>query len=373
MTESTDLIEQTNKTLKNLNPEEFATALFQPFAERAVVCINALPDVGSYDITTKEGLAIAKAHLNAFKTLRIESDKERKTYKEPINKTAKALDGCHKTFLEGIAEYEARFANEVAAEKIRQEDIKAAKIRAIAEREAQVQANMDHIVQSPLNAISMKLQAAQDLYAELEVMVPTKDDFDNRDVEAEAALKETLPKLKEVIDGRIAQEKMAAEAEATRKESERKASIQAKINNLNSYLSKAVAERTSSGVQLLITELNNVDITEAEYAELKADAETAKANVLMSLENQLNLLTASEQAKAIQEDTTKIPDGDGIKPAIQAVANSPAHINANYQEAGNEVITPQRNEMVSVIAEHFTVHPEVAEQWLLDTFGVKAA
>lgn len=367
---NTDVVEQTNETLKTINPEQFAVAVFAQYntdADKAIAALDHLPE---YDIKTKDGMAIAKEQRKTFKELRIESDKDRKHYKAPVIETGKKIDEKYKDFLARIEEHEKRFDDEIKAEEKRLSDIKAEKMRMIAEREAEVNQRIEFITTAPLIAVNQSGDEAKALLEKIENLEITKADYDDRDVEAELAQKQTIPQLQQIIQGKEAQAKLKAEEDAKAADETRLNAIKAKISGIDQHLMDAMSAETQEALQKTIDKVQAIELGANEYQELLDQAAETKQRVLSMLARQKTLLPLEAEMQQ-----ASIPDGNGIKPepAITATTNTPTPSKVTYYDEGKALVAPERSEMLSVFSKQYNVHMDVAEQWLIAEFGVAAA
>jgi DNA repair exonuclease SbcCD ATPase subunit len=395
----TDQTQAATTALVTIDPESFVT---QVFAETNKSLETALTEATAavYDVKTKEGMEIAKHHRATLRTLRTSAEDLRKRAKAPILDAGKLLDTRYKEIEAKIVPVEDKIDDDIKVEERRIAEEKAAKIRAEEERKAQVQSAIDAITRRPLEAINMTADQVESLIEELSQKQPTKDEFDERHIEAEVAINSAIAQLKGMLEGKKAQETLAQQQEAQRAENERQQqeqgrinAIQAKIAAMRNVVMDAAECDASADVQKLIDQTEALEITEADYQEFTDEAKAAKERVLKALGNQLTAqknaesIAAAAKAEALSEEKSNQEE----KPSVSTETTQsvvPASVAAEFTTPANEPIQqaqkpsnvryfegirPSDTEIIDVVAEAFGTKPEVARQWLVDSFGMKAA
>lgn len=173
------------------------------------------------------------------------------------------------------------------------------------------------------------------------------------------------------INSKIAEEDARiAKAKQDAIEAERTAAIQAKVASLNDYLTKAVVERTSKGVQSLIDRLTNTQITKDEFHELFDEAQATKERVLFTLNAQLDLIKKAETAmpQAPVEEVQTI-EPTPILTAVNTVADNAMDLAPDVED----VEAPAFDEMVAVLADFYSAEPETVIKWLKGYMQIQQA
>lgn len=311
--------------LVTIDPQTYVTQAYESFQTRLAAAIESAKDV-AYVITTKEGMEVAKANRALFRDIRIGSNKKREECKAPILEIGKLLDSRYKEIEAQVTPHESRFDTDIKAEEKRLDDEKAAKIKAEAERKSALQKKIDDIKSAPLTAINMSAAdaiALRDLIAAIE---PIEAEFGERFVEAEIVIAASISQLTQMIEGKRAQEVIAAQQEALRIENDRLASIAAAEKKSADEKARqeqaAEAERIKAERAAIDRERAELaaqkkaidDHIAAEEAKARAKVEAeqrAAADAQAKIDESSRLVAeaeqrrASEERKAVLELTTK--------------------------------------------------------------------
>lgn len=382
--------------LVTLDPAAYVAQVYDPFKARLEAAIAASSGV-TYDITTTAGLDAAKKLRASFRDIRTQGENERKARKAPILEIGKLLDSKYDELKALVAPHEEKFDKDVKAEEQRREDEKAEKIRIEAERQAALDAKISHIKDAPLRAINMTAEDTLALIEELQQIVPTAEVYEDRHVEAEAALHAVIPSLQTLHQGKAAIERQQAEtaererqAQEQQKEQARIDAIKARIGTIKNYVLEAADCDKSADMETIIAkvEAENIDDT---FAEFKDEAKEAKEGTLNALRRQLKYIKLDEEesqqaeaakaapveevtiaapvaqpapaiAPAAQVVAARIPDGDGI-----VMARDPAHeltVPATQYFYGT---APDALDLVRAVAVAYKVDEPVALGWLQNT------
>jgi len=314
--ENTKVTKKVSAALKTIDPVEFVAAVFDPFAERLALAIKETANV-EFDITTTAGMELAKKCRATFRDIRIEADKERKFRKEPLLLIGKMLEAKNTDIENEAKPHEDKFDAVIKAEEARKEEVKAAIMREIAAKEAAINAAIDAIKNKPIEAIHLTAEKTQVMLDELMNHAIQDEFFGDRLVEAELLIDQTVQTLTQMIDGKKAQEQIAAQAMAAQAETTRVASIKDRINNIKTVLMDAMDVNHSSGFTQLINALNAVEINQENFAEFVAEAQAAKEATLKGLYRQFDAMVFAETqaAAAAEQKTTVIIGVDWAKNA----------------------------------------------------------
>lgn len=301
-----ELVEQSaqevaNTALKTIKPEQYVTAIYEPFNKRLAEAIKEVDGV-KYVITTAEGLKKAKECRSLFSAIRIEADKERKARKEPLLAIGKLLESGNNKIEEGVQPYEDRFDFEIKFEEKRKEDEKAELLRVEEKRKSELQAKLDLIKNVPTQALGFTSAQTQEAIDELSIIVPDEESYQERFVEAEIIIEQTIQILKGMLEGKLAQEQLAekqakekAEQEEANKDQLRIDAIKKKIQGIKDALVLAAEYDTPAQLVQLITQVGNVNLFEEEYQEFTAEAKKIKVIVLGALNRQYDAILAAIQ------------------------------------------------------------------------------
>lgn len=325
MSEST----QVATPLVTIDPPTYVKQTYESFEKRLEQAIAESKDV-TYTITTKEGMEVAKANRNVFKAIRIELEKKRAECKAPILEVGKLLDSRAKEIEAKVRPLEERFDADIKAEEKRIEDEKAAKIKAEAERNAQIQGRIDNIKSLPLKAMSMTSQGIQEYCIDaMNATIATAEIFGERFVEAEIAIAETTKQLNVMLEGKKAQEELAAQQEAQRIENERLAKIAAE--------EKAKAEAEAKAAQAaeaerLARERAELDKKFAELQAMQDSIDKAKAEEEAKAQAKAKAEQDAIVAKAKAEERARIEAEQKIQHDADVAAIKAQHIAAEERE-----------------------------------------
>jgi hypothetical protein len=365
--------------LVTIDPDTYVAQVYEPFETRLTNALVASKGV-TYVITTKEGMEVAKANRKLFRDIRIELEKKRVESKEPITKIGKLIDSRAKEITAKVEPEEARFDKDIKAEEQRIEDEKAAKIKAEAERNAQIQRDIDGIKNMPLSAMGMDSASIQLVIDGLAGMTPTAEQFGERFVEAEMTVKATVSQLTTMLEGKKAQEQLAAMQEAQRVAAE----AQAKIDAEEKAAAEAKArEEQAAQAAALKAQQEEIERQRAEMAaqqkainDRQAALEQAEADARAKLEAEAKA-KADAEASAQREADAVEARRKAVQLAEQARPNTPPEAKNGMAAVAQpaavsrmvpavSVSRPSDDEMIDVLALHFRVHESKVIEWMLD-------
>jgi hypothetical protein len=311
--------------LITIEPQAYVTAVYEPFEKAFHDAVVAYKDV-TYVITTKVGMETAKRARATFRDIRINGEKRRVERKAPIIEIGKLLDSRYKEIAALVAPYETRFDTDIQAEERRLEDDRAAKIKAEAERNSAIQIRIDEIKNAPLTALNQSAQCTQVVIDALSAIVPNKDVYGERFVEAEVAIKTSIDQLALMLSGKLAQEQLAAQQEAQRIENERLAEIAAK-EKLEAE-ARLCAEQAAEAERIK-TERAELD---RQRAELAKQQEAIDAHSLRIQEEE-----AKAKAKIEAEALAKSQAEDAAKKEAEAKDNEKAEADAKAKRIQDDL------------------------------------
>lgn len=311
--------------LVTLEPETYVAAVYEPFLERLNAALKETENV-KYDVTTTDGMAVAKKYRALFRDIRTQGETERKSRKAPILSIGKLLDSRYEELTTLIRPHETKFDDDIKAEEQRKENEKAERIRKEAERATEIQARLDSIKNKPLDAITLNVAGTEALIEELEKMpAPTKEQFDDRYVEAEIAIKVSLQALTGMLEGKRAAETLEAQRKAREAEEQRVAVIRHKIQTIKNTVLDAAEVDTSAEIQMLITKLSNAELIESDFDELFEEAKQAVVSTLAALKRHYDAMVfAEKQAEEVRRQAEEARRNAPAEPHFIGTAPVPS-------------------------------------------------
>ncbi|OGT02128.1 MAG: hypothetical protein A2143_00590 [Gallionellales bacterium RBG_16_57_15] len=347
-----------------IDPPTYVATVYEPFHARLSAAIEASNGV-KYEITTKGGMEVAKLHRAVFRDIRIEGEKARSARKAPILEIGKLLDSKYKEIAAQVEPHESRFDTDIKAEEKRLEDEKAAKIKDEAERASAIQTRIDNIKNLPLKALTLTSKGIQEYCIDaLTGIVPDAEHFGERFVEAEIAIKTSLEQLGGMLEGKKAQERLAAQQEAqakadaearAKREAEEQIAREAEAIRLKQEREQIERDRAELATQRQESEARQKALDDAEAA--------AKAKI-----------EAEARPKAEQEaaDLAEPKRKDEPVPVIVDVRPVDA-VNILAQPVDKAAVInhvhPSRAALIKVVAFEYGVELTEAEGWLCAAFA----
>lgn len=406
--------EVAQSALVTLQPKAYAATVYAPFKARLADAIQKSENV-AYDVKTPEGMTVAKEHRAIFRAIRIEGEKSRKSHKDPIIAIGKLLDSKYAEIEAAVTPHENKFDADIKAEEARREEEKAEKIRIEEEAKTAVQNRIDAFKNKPIELLNASIETIERAIADLSPIYPTKEEFGDRVIEAEYAIKVALDSMQSLLDGKRAQTQIATQqAEAAKAqqaelaEQSRVDGIKSKIQTIKNYIIDAADADLSSEIDLLIARLNNIEINADVFNELESDAQAAKDKAINALGRQRDSMADAEAAllakqkaaetiptvfiadnkKLEAERVAKAKQEEAYKPdmtldevmsialprneAAPEITGTELSIAANFKTRIQAM--PSVNDIVTCVSNHFMVSPMVAQEWLIDSdFGQKIA
>lgn len=369
----------TSTALVTLNPEQYVQETFAPFS---VALKQATTEVATitYDVTTKEGLELAKSCRKRFSSIRIDAEKIRKERKDPIIKIGKLLDAHYQAIEAEAIKHEQVHDEKIKAEEARLEAIKLEKIKAEEARKASIAKALATITDAPANAIGMKAEQVLEVLEQIKATEITNEVFGERDVEAENAKYKAIEALNQLYESKLAQETFAKQeqerqAEHAKAEAEAKRidAIKTKLLLLENSIAQAALLDTSIDVQLIIDNVNNTIIDDI-YGEFKAKAEETKQKVLTALQRTLKMVQQEEQsgksqteAQQVNEAKPQVVEREAVTLSSQDQVNQSQSSLTLFNTQFSQVFQPTADEIVSAVAKAWNVDKGTAHKWLCET------
>jgi colicin import membrane protein len=171
-----------------------------------------------YDVTTKEGMAAAKAGRNEIRGYRTALEAKRVEIKAPALERCRLIDAEAKRITAELEALEDPIAAQIKKEEDRIAAEKAAKEEALRRRVEEIQAKLQAMRELPMVSFGATSEQMQEYIAALEAQEITEEAFGDFMSDAENLKIATLATMKLNLNTKLTQE-----AEATRLKAEREA------------------------------------------------------------------------------------------------------------------------------------------------------
>lgn len=324
------------------------------------------------DISTKDGLAKAKADRVEIREVRYGVSAKAKSMKDPLNRLKKLIDGQADRIEARVLKIEGPIDEQIKAEEQRIEDEKA---RKKAEAEALRKARQDKIDamrNAPVALTGASAKTIGEALAEIKDREITLDEFGDQAGAASSAQVAAVAALTAMHAAAITQEaqaeelaKLRADAEARRKTEEAEAEKRRTAD--------AEAERKRKADEAEAQKRRDAEAA-AESARLRKQAEDERIarkksdDELAELRAKLAAMQAAQQPAAPVEAEDTPPPSVDEKPSEPATDDDPLDEAALANVAFSHMC-PARVRLVEAVAHYFSVSMDVAESWLVATFG----
>lgn len=356
-------------SLVTMDTKKYVTQVYAPFETDLKAAIKKFKSTKAIDVTTKDGMENAKELRRLFKGIRIAADNERKAQKAPILEIGKQIEERNNEFKAKIDPYETEVDNKIKAEEKRIEDEKLAKLEAEEKRISALNEKVSAIEKAPLEAINETSAQVRARIADLSIIVPTQELYEERYVEVEVMLEQTIASLTQIAEGKEAQEAQAkaseeANAERAKQEVEtnRVSAIKARIASIKEYLFTGMQCDNLEDLRALTTKVSALAINET-YEEFLAEAQTAKSAVLDTLTKTVEKMEKEEVAKPTVSNTqAETAVADIVKAKVNHSEQEVAPLSAN---------PPTVAQIVKVVADGFAISEKDALELLqeVDFYG----
>lgn len=203
-----------------LNPQQFATELFQPFLDQ-LASAKRKATREKYDITTKDGLAKAKELKATFVTIRTTADKTKAAAKRPIDESGKKILEHFNKLAEAAKAEEKKHADAIEAEEKRQADERQRKLDEERERVERLEAKVNAIRNVPELMKGSTSEGIAAVLREVQERDITKAEFEDYFEDAIIARDELVERLYQMIEQTRQAEEAARQAERDRQELDR--------------------------------------------------------------------------------------------------------------------------------------------------------
>jgi hypothetical protein len=386
--------EVANAALKTIDPTQFVEAVYSPFHARLANAIAETSDI-EYDITTTAGMEVAKKCRATFRDIRIEADKERAARKAPLLVIGKLLESKNTEIEVAVAPHEEKYDAQIKAEDKRKEDIKAEAMRIETLRLSALDAKVNIIKEKALAALNLNADDTQAMIVELQAIEATEENYQERYVEVELLLSNTIKTLEQLVVGKRATEQAAAqqaqlarEQQAQAAEKSRVDDIKTKIQAIKNYLFEGMECESSVQLNALIEKLDGIEVTEGDFAEFTTEAKEAQSKALQALHRHHATMFKAEEAAEVavetpinqsqiiapepakQEAMVDVVSGF-VNASVTAITGMDlstdkdltATVNTQYFKG----VTPSAAEIVCALAATWKVNEEIAHAWLVNT------
>jgi copper chaperone CopZ len=339
-----------------------------------------------YEITTTKGLDDAKTARAAIREPRYEVERIRKAAKAPILALGKRLDSEAARITAELEKIEGPIDTQIKAEEARKEVEKEAKVLAEIARVAEIQRLVDSIRNWPVNAAGKHSSLVNQMLQSATDYVITDADFAERTEEAKTILIASTAALQGIFQERLTHEAAQAQLEIDRQELARLRAEQADRDRLAKETqakadADAKAERDAEAArQAEANRLERERIAREEAAAKSIrDAETAKQNAILAAErkrladeqaetnraNEAERLRNAEAAAQIVADRERLEREQAALAEAQRPKPEPVHESQPFPRARPAMArTPDREEIIEVLAKHFAAHPDIVTYWL---------
>ncbi|MFA6315637.1 MAG: hypothetical protein WC648_04710 [Candidatus Paceibacterota bacterium] len=354
-----------------IDPKEFVAQSYQSFTESLDAAIIKAPSL-TYEISTTKGMEVAKEGRAMFRDIRIALEKKRASAKAPILEIGKLLDSRAKEIAQIIEPFEEKFDSDIKAEEARKEAEKAANAKAESDRQDNLQRAIDHIRNAPTRAASLGVVEIENIIKDLKAIAfeITKGHFQERTEEANFVMAETMTALESLLEGKKAQEQLAAQVEAQRIENERVAkelsAKQAEEEDRQRETLKAEAERQRAQAAELDKQRAELaaqqKIIDDHRAKIQAEEE-AKARAKVEAEQRTKLENEiKEEAETLKKYEKTENLGESIPVVKQSLTTEPAKVVGICKPS-----RPAHAELIQFVANNFNVSYGQACDWVLET------
>jgi hypothetical protein len=381
--------EVANAALKTIDPTQFVEAVYSPFHARLASAIAETSGI-EYDITTTAGMEVAKKCRATFRDIRIEADKERAARKAPLLTIGKLLESKNTEIEVAVAPHEEKFDAQIKSEEKRKEDIKAEALRVETLRLSALNEKVNLIREKTIAALNLNADDTQAMIVELQAIEATEEHYQERYVEVEILLSETIRTLEQLVVGKRATEQAAIEQAKLAKaqqehaaETARVDGIKNKIQGIKNSLFEGLECETSASLNVLIEKLDALVITEEEFAELADDAREAQVKALQALHRQHAAMFSTEEAEkaksVVEEIAPQVTQQASSSPTLVSVKSVVLEsVSIPSSDATGDTVaapiqtqyfagaTPTANELVCILAAALHVDEAMAHKWLIE-------
>ena len=319
----TDNTEAAAKTELAVQAVTTSVASFQKVADGIADIAKAHPvDLVVADIQTGKGMEAAIAGRAAWRTPRIELEKQRKAAKAPIIALGKELDAYAGTIEEQLRIGESNYDSQIKAEEDRKQAIKDERDRLERERVAVIESRLTAMRNLPLDAVG---KSADELQAVIDTLsAETLEDFDEV----------YLPTAQQVRDGAMdALRRVHAERVQLDAQAEELAQAQAALAASQAQAAKEAAQR------------------EAEAQAIRAQEDAARAATQAAEDAQRAEQAAADQAERERINAEQAARQAELDAQQQAIADQRAADAQAAQDAADAAAQAELEAKVAAAAE----------------------
>jgi hypothetical protein len=256
------------KELEVKEQEPVTTAIAEyNITEAALSELKVRLSGAKYEVNTTAGMETAKKDRRELVTLRTDLERKRKEIKAPALKYCKDIDEEAKRITAEIVELEQPIDEQIKAEEERKAAIKAEKERIEKERVDGIRGRIDKLKNFPVVALGAENAADLEMFIAKVEASPIGVEFEEFKAEAETAKAEAVGKLKDMLTLKQQQEAEAVRLEEERKENERKAELQGRVDAIKRVAITAASVQSIEELEKLKVDVGATDLAGLEEYE----------------------------------------------------------------------------------------------------------
>ena len=320
-----------------------------------------------FDVTTTKGLDQAKEARKELRSLRTALELKRKDLKAPILERGELIDNEAKRITAALKELEEPIDEQIKAEERRREAEKEERERLRRERAIKIAGKIDEIRRLPIEAVSKtSAQIAEMIEAANALVFDTG--YDEFAADAWQARDRAVAELESLKDAKAAQEAEAERLrvererqEAERRESEARAAAErAEAERIAAIERQRIAAEQAERDAAARAERERLDAERAELDRQRAEIAAQQEAIAKAERERL----AAERQRAEAEARAKADKERQEREAAEAKAREEAEALARRERDDFLRNGPGKEEIVRVLADHYTVGSEVVIDWL---------
>lgn len=335
------------------------------------------------DISTKDGLAKAKADRVEIREVRYGVSAKAKGMKDPLNRLKKLIDGQAERIEARVLKIEEPIDAQIKAEEQRIEAEKERK-KAVAEALRKVRLDkIDAMRNAPVALTGASAEKIAEALGEIQGREITLDEFGDLAGAAMTAQNAAAVALTAMHAAAIAAEQQAEELRKLREESAaRRAAEEAEAEKRRA--AEAEAERKRKAEEAEAQKQRDAEAA-AEQERLKQQAEAERIAREKSEAELADLRAKLAALQAAQKPVERAPvlsdkaEADANAVAFVARISNGEIVDAEFTpptdaDPGDEaapvpVFKPSRDILIDAVGSFFSVTSDIAEDWLVSTFG----
>lgn len=306
-----------------------------------------------FEVQTAAGMKAATEARRTCREPRYEVEKIRKDAKAPLLQLGKDLDRTAAEIEAEILKVEGPIDSQIKAEEKRLADEKLARIKAEADRVAGIRARIQWITTAPLRASGKSAELAAGVVRDLAQLV-VGSEFGEFQAPAMEAHAEALKACTIIVEERKQYEADQAELARQREENERLRAEQAERDRLE----REEQERTERMARLKREEEERVDREARERQEIQEAARRRAEREEMD-RRQAELDRRHHEQEERDRQAREAEEKRLAAAAAKRKPKAPAR--------------PSREQVITVVANEYSVSMEISEAWLVAIFAKETA